>query len=296
MTNQLSTTIAQYDRVSDLADRFDALILDLWGVVMDGSHAYAGAPECLAELHARGKTVILLSNAPRREQAVVERLAGMGIEHALYDRIVTSGEASRMALETRDDPAFAEMGRRFLYIGPTKDADLLAGLDYAAAAVEEADFILNTGIVDDDDPLDKYDALLRAAAARGLPMVCTNPDRVVVRHSGQRVLCAGALAEFYETMDGVAHYFGKPYGGVYQVCFDLLDGTDPARVLAVGDTLETDIAGAQAFGLKTVLVQGGVLAEPLGIDWGASAPPDRLEKLCNEHGVTPDMAIPALVW
>ncbi len=296
MTNQISTTIAEYDRVSDLVDRFDALILDLWGVVMDGSHAYAGARECLAELHARGKTVILLSNAPRREQAVVELLAGMGIEHALYDRIVTSGEASRIALETRSEPAFAEIGRRFLYIGPAKDTGLLDGLDYAPAPVEEADFVLNTGIVDDDDPLDKYADTLRAAAARGLPMVCTNPDRVVVRHSGQRVLCAGALAEAYEAMGGVAHYFGKPYRGVYQVCFDLLDGTDPARVFAVGDTLETDIAGAQAFGLKTVLVQGGVLAEPLGIDWGASAPAGRLEKLCAEHGVTPDMTIPALVW
>lgn len=296
MTSQTATTIAHYDRVSELADRFDALILDLWGVVMDGHHAYAGAPECLAELHARGKTVILLSNAPRREQAVVERLAGMGIDHALYDRIVTSGEASRIALETRADPAFAAMGRRFLYIGPTKDAGLLDGLDYTPTPVEDADFVLNTGIEEDDDPLEKYDAVLRAACARGLPMVCTNPDRVVVRHTGQRVLCAGALAEAYEAMGGTAHYFGKPYGGVYQVCFDILDGIDPARVLAVGDTLETDIAGAQAVGLKTVLVQGGVLAEPLDIAWGTSVPPDRLEKLCVEHGVIPDMTIPALVW
>lgn len=296
MTSETATSIAQFDRVSDLADRFDALILDLWGVVMDGSHAYPGAADCLGELHAGGKTVILLSNAPRREQAVVERLAGMDIAHSLYDRIVTSGEASRLALETRIDPEFAEMGRRFLYIGPSKDAGLLDGLDYAPAPVEDADFVLNTGIVDDDDPLEKYDDILRAAAARDLPMVCTNPDKVVVRHSGQRVLCAGALAVAYEAMGGVAHYFGKPYGGVYQVCFDILDGVDPARVVAIGDTLETDIAGAQAFGLKTVLVQGGVLAEPLGIEWGASAPADRLEKLCAEHGVMPDMTIPALVW
>ena len=188
MTSETATTIAQFDRVSDLADRFDALILDLWGVVMDGTHAYAGAPECLAELHARGKTVILLSNAPRREQAVVERLAGMGIAHALYDRIVTSGEASRIALETRSEPAFAEIGRRFLYIGPDKDKGLLDGLDYAPTTVEDADFVLNTGIVDDDDPLEKYDDILHAAHARDLPMVCTNPDKVVVRHSGQRVL------------------------------------------------------------------------------------------------------------
>jgi HAD superfamily hydrolase (TIGR01459 family) len=289
-------TISQFARVSDLADRFDALILDLWGVVMDGTHAYEGAPECMAELHAHGKKIILLSNAPRRESAVAERLAGMGIDAKLYDRIVSSGEASRIALETRSDPAFAALGRCYYYVGPGRDANLLEGLDYEAAPLESADFLLNTGIVDDDDPVEKYHSMLTTAAGRGLPMVCTNPDRVVVRHSGQRVLCAGALAEAYEAMGGQVHYFGKPYPAIYDVCFDMLDGIDRARVLAVGDTLETDIAGAKAVGLETVLVQGGVLAEPLGITWGESAPDDRLRALCAEHGTMPDMALPALIW
>lgn len=289
-------TITQVARLSDIDDRFDALILDLWGVVMDGTHAYPGAPECLGELHARGKKIILLSNAPRRESAVAERLAGMGIHAGLYDRIVSSGEASRLALESRDDPAFAAMGRRYHYVGPERDANLLDGLDYQAAPLDEADFLLNTGIVDDDDPLDSYRPMLTAAAARALPMVCTNPDRVVVRHSGQRVLCAGALAEVYGEMGAPVHYFGKPYPAVYEVCFGLLDGIDRSRVLAVGDSLETDIAGAKAAGLETVLVLGGILADPLGIEWGDAAPADRLQALCAEHGVMPNMAIPALIW
>ena len=289
-------TISQFARVSELADRFDALILDLWGVVMDGTHAYDGAPECMAALHDHGKKIILLSNAPRRESAVAERLAGMGIDAKLYDRIVSSGEASRIALETRADPAFAALGRRYHYVGPDRDANLLDGLDYQAAPLETADFLLNTGIFDDDDPLEKYSPMLTTASGRGLAMVCTNPDRVVVRHSGQRVLCAGALAEAYEGMGGQVHYFGKPYPAIYDVCFDLLDGIDRGRVLAVGDTLETDIAGAQSVGLGTVLVQGGVLAEPLGITWGESASDDRLQALCAEHGTMPDMALPALIW
>ena len=289
-------TIAQFARLSDIADRFDALILDLWGVVMDGTHAYPGALECLGELHARGKTVILLSNAPRRESAVAERLAGMGIHDRLYDRIVSSGEASRLALETRADAAFAAMGRRYHYVGPDRDANLLDGLDYQAAALDEADFVLNTGIVDDDDPLETYQPMLAAAAARALPMVCTNPDRVVVRHSGQRVLCAGALAEAYQALGATVHYVGKPYPAVYDVCFGLLDGIARARVLAVGDSLETDIAGAKAVGLDTVLVLGGILADPLGIEWGDAAPEDRLQLLCAERGVIPDMVVPALIW
>jgi HAD superfamily hydrolase (TIGR01459 family) len=288
-------TIALYRSLGRIEDRFDALILDLWGVVMDGTAPYRGAPECLARLHERGKTVLLLSNAPRRETVVAERLAGMGIGPALYDRIVSSGEASRRALERRADPAFAAL-RRYLYIGPDRDRGLLAGLDYREAALETADFVLNTGVADDSDTLEMVRPTLAAARARDLPMVCTNPDRVVVRHSGERVLCAGALAEAYEALGGVVHYFGKPHRAVYELCFELLERVDRARVLAVGDSLETDIAGAKAAGLATVLVLGGVLAEPLGIEWGELAPRERLEALCAEHGVLPDIAIPALVW
>ena len=139
-------------------------------------------------------------------------------------------------------------------------------------------------------------SMLAEAAARALPMVCTNPDRIVVRHSGQRVLCAGALAEAYAEMGATVHYFGKPYPAVYNVCFGLLDGIERSRVLAVGDSLETDIAGAKAVGLETLLVLGGILADPLGIEWGDAAPEDRLQSLCAEHGVIPDMAVPALIW
>ncbi len=288
-------TITTHRQVRDIADRFDALILDLWGVVMDGTAPYDGARECLAELRARGKRIILLSNAPRREGMVAERLAGMGIGDEYYDRIVSSGEASRQALEARAGD-FANLGRRYHYLGPARDANLLDGLDYSAVAVDEADFLLNTGIEDDNDPLDKYQPALATAAQRALPMICTNPDRVVVRHSGQRVLCAGALADSYAALGGPVHYFGKPHAAVYEACFALLDGTVRERVWAIGDSLETDIAGASAAGLETVLVLGGILAEPLGIAWGELAPPERIEALCAKHAITPDRAIPALIW
>ena len=288
-------SIVLHARLRDIADRFDALILDLWGVVMDGTAPYPGATECLGELRAHGKRVILLSNAPRREAMVAERLAGMGIGAALYDRIVSSGEASRQALARRAG-AFATIGRRYAYLGPARDAALLDGLDYREASVAEADFVLNTGLEDDNDELDAYRPLLTAARARDLPMVCANPDRVVVRHSGQRVLCAGALAAAYEAMGGSVHYFGKPHAAVYDACFALLDGIARPRILAIGDSLETDIAGAQGVGLETMLVLGGILAEPLGLAWGDSASPERIAALCTTHGVMPRMAIPTLAW
>jgi len=290
-------TIAFHDRLSAIEDRFDALILDLWGVVMDGTDPYPGAADCLRALRRAGKRVVLLSNAPRRESVVAERLAGMGIGRDLYDHIVSSGEASYQALARRDRPPFDTLGRRYLYMGPERDRGLLDGLDYEAAPVDRADFVLVTGVVDDSDGLDRYHGDLAAAAARHLPLVCTNPDRVVVRQSGQRVLCAGAQAALYEDeFGGAVHYFGKPHPGVYEVCFEILEGVSRARILAVGDNLETDIRGAAALGLGTVLVQGGVLAEPLGLAWGESAPLDRLEALCAGHGVMPEATIPVLAW
>lgn len=286
-------TIAHVPRLSALADRFDALLLDVWGVVMDGTAPYPGAAECLAALVGAGKTVLLLSNAPRRAARVAERLAAIGIAPALYDGIVSSGEASRAAVEAGRIPG---LGGAFYHLGPDSDAGLLDGLDVAPAPLDRADFVLNTGLLSDDDTVEAHRAELDAARARGLPMICANPDREVVRHNACRALCAGALAEAYAARGGTVHYFGKPWPAVYDRCLERLGGAAPGRVFAVGDNLDTDIAGAQRRGLPTVLVQGGVLAAPLGIAWGESAPPPALAALCRRRGIVPDMTIPALVW
>ena len=286
-------TIAHFSRMSALADRFDALLLDIWGVVMDGVDAYPGAAQCLAELRGAGKTVILLSNAPRREARVAERLGGIGIAPELYTRIVSSGEASRAAVE---NGRIAGLGRRYFHMGPPRDAGLLEGLEVAETSLGEADFVLNTGLFDDDDTPDRHSGELEAARARGLPMICANPDLEVVRQGGRRALCAGALAEAYAALGGMVYYFGKPYPAVYEHCLALLNGASRERVFAIGDNLKTDIAGAHARGLPTVLVQGGVLAAPLGLEWGQTASPAALERLCRARGVIPDMTIPALVW
>ncbi len=293
----MSEPIEMLARFAPLAPRFDAFILDIWGVVMDGAAPYPGARECMSRLREDGKRVVLLSNAPRREAMVAERLAEIGIGPELYDRIVSSGEASRQALERRTTPELAAFGPNYLYIGHEKDSGLLDGLDYARVdGAGEADFVLNTGIIDDSDTLERFRPGLEAARPRDLPMICANPDLVVVRHGGARVLCAGAIAAEYERMGGTVHYFGKPHGAIYQACFDVLDGIAKPRMLAVGDNLDTDIAGAAAVGLRTALVLGGVLADALGIASGETAPAEKVAALCAQRGVTPDMAVPALVW
>jgi len=285
--------------LAPLAARYDAFILDLWGVIHDGIAPYPGVLDGLGRLRAAGKRVVLLSNAPRRSAKVAAELGRMGIDDALYDAVLTSGEATRIALTRRDDAAFAALGRRYLFIGKDGDRDLLDGLDYRSVDdVAEADFLLDTGLgLGPEGPLGVADYAdpLAAARARALPMVCANPDLAVIR-GGRREACAGALAQHYAGLGGAVLYRGKPYPEIYRLCRTLLDGASTGRVLAVGDGLATDIVGARDAGIDALLVTGGLLADAWGVDPAAPPDPARVAAACAEAGVAPIAAIAALTW
>ncbi|MFQ5784462.1 MAG: TIGR01459 family HAD-type hydrolase [Alphaproteobacteria bacterium] len=293
-------TVPLVSGVAPLADAYDGFILDLWGVVHDGAAPYPGVLDCLRRLRAAGKRIVLLSNAPRLAPRAAAVLRRMGLDDALYDRLVTSGDATRAAFESLDDPWYAALGRRYLFLGKPADADLLDGLGYAAVDdLAAADFLLDTGLAERADggkgEVDDYRDVLRRAAARGLPMVCANPDLAAIR-AGASEACAGALAAAYAALGGAVGYRGKPYPEVYELCFAALDGVARDRVLAVGDSLATDIAGAGAVGLDSLLVTGGLLAHAWGL--GRETPPDpaRLAAACADAGAIPTAAIPRLVW
>ena len=215
----------------------------------------------------------------------------------LYDQILTSGEASRSALAERTDPRMAALGRRYFYIGPDRDQGLLKGLDYTCTYnLRKADFVLATGVVNDNDKLDRYETDLRNAVALQLPLICANPDHVVVRQNGDRVICAGAIAQKFKEMGGTTYYFGTPHATFYHTCLNQLKNVSPKRILAIGDTLRTDIKGAQTANLTTALVLGGILAKELNIAWGEIPPQKQLKTLCMNQGIYPDFAFPTFVW
>lgn len=284
------------DGLAQLADRYDGFILDIWGVLMDGVAPYPGAAETLSELQTAGKQVLLLSNAPRVPAMVAERLSGMNMPPALYSRIVSSGGASRDALE-RKAGAFADFGDRYFFIGPDRDLGLLDGLDYRRCdSPGTADFLLNVGPFEDTDTIEDFDAILKQGVRRRLPMVCANPDIVIVRQNGDRVLCAGAIAEAYEALGGTVHSFGKPYQPIYDYCLAAMPDIAVKRIVAVGDNLDTDIAGASNAGIDTVLVTGGVLAETLETPWGEAAPLNRVKKICDAKNQRPNFYVPIFRW
>jgi len=283
--------------ISPLAEIYDVFILDIWGVLMDGLQPYPSAPTCLKKLREQNKRIILLSNAPRRAHLVGEKLESIGISTSLYDQILSSGEATRLALSSRSDKFLEGLGNTYFYIGPDRDNGLLDGLNYQRSEnLEKSDFILNTGPNDGSDHPEMYDRLLEKSYNCGLPMICANPDRVVVRQTGERLLCAGALADRYERCGGHVVYFGKPHKKIYSILFDQLAECPKQNIVAVGDTLGTDIQGAHYFGLATTLVVGGVTAAELGLSGGHMPSSRKLEKHCSQAGITPTYAVPMFVW
>src|SRR5438034_4248270 len=277
-----------------LAPEYDGFILDLWGVVHDGTAPFPGVLDCMARLIGAGKRLVLLSNAPRRSDDVVRRIARIGVPEGLYHGVMSSGEEAWQYLHRRDEPFYAALGRRCLHLGSERDLEIREGLDLVFVnEPAEADFILNTGPAEWDDTIEDYTPALGAARARGLPMVCANPDLVVI-HDGKPALCAGALAEEYETIGGRVRWHGKPHPSVYDSCLGLLGIADRRRILAIGDSLRTDIAGAEGAGIASLLIAGGVHAAEFGADGALDL--DRIAAAIEKSGTHPIGVAARFVW
>lgn len=279
------------ERFKPLAAEYDGFVLDLWGVIHDGVHPYPGAVNCLARLRAAGRRVVFLSNAPRRAAPVREALRDMGIADKLHDGVITSGEATYVMLRDRPDSWWRALGTRLYHLGPERDRTVFAdlGVDEVSNPCD-ASFVLNTGPDDHASPTDPaaFDAVLQACRAAALPMICANPDLEVIR-GGVRVVCAGTLAQRYAEMGGDVRSLGKPNPAIYGPVLDLLC-LPRKRVLAVGDSLRTDIAGAAAAGIASAWVLGGIhrmnLCESL----------DRIEAEARDAALSPVATLPRFAW
>jgi len=287
-------TLRPISGLRDLVADYDGYILDLWGVVHDGVRPYPGVLDCMARLVEAGKRVVLLSNAPRRADDVVRRIAAIGVPAGLYHGVMSSGEEAWQHLKRRDDLFYAGLGRVCLHICSGRDLEIREGL--GLSYVDDpglAEFILNTGPADWDDTIDDYAPILAACREHDLKMVCANPD-LTVMHGAKLALCAGALAEHYRAIGGTVRWHGKPHRSVYESCFALLGIDDRSRILAIGDSLRTDIAGANGAEIDSLLIAGGLHAREF-------APGGRLDLACiadatKAAGVRPDAVAVRFNW
>jgi HAD superfamily hydrolase (TIGR01459 family) len=284
-----ATTTQPLTGFASIADRFDLCLCDIWGVVHNGVAAHREAVEALVAMRAAGVSVVLVTNAPRPRAEIKRQLDGFGVPAAAYDAIVTSGDVCRGLIRAR-------AGEPVYMLGPDRDLPLIAGLKAPRVGPDDAAYILCTGLFDDEtETAQTYAGLLSDFAARGLTLICANPDLVVER-GGRIVPCAGSLALAYEELGGQAIYAGKPHAPIYEAALALGEeargsAIDRARICGVGDAIRTDIAGANAFGAESVMVLAGIHAQDLmEASWEARHGwfADQLHR--------PHYALPHLVW
>lgn len=244
--------------LSEIADRYDAVLCDVWGVIHNGHKSFTEATDALARFQATRGPVVLISNAPRPAESVRPQLDQLAVPREAWSGFVTSGDATRtMLVERAPGPVFA--------LGPDRDAPLYDGLPLEFVGLEEAAFICCTGLIDDDtETAEDYRERLMQAKARDLVLICANPDRVVQR--GDRLVpCAGALADLYTSIGGEVIMIGKPFAPTYDLAIaeaTKLAGRplDRARILCIGDGVGTDVKGADNQGLDCLFVSGGIHA------------------------------------
>jgi HAD superfamily hydrolase (TIGR01459 family) len=250
--------------LQEIAGDYDAIVCDVWGVLHDGVQAFPDACDALKNFRQSCGRVVLLTNAPRPPADVMRQLQGLGMPEDCVDAIVSSGGASRDDIAVRAAEA-KSAGRklRMMHIGPERDRPIFAGLAVDVCGPENAEVVLLSGLDDHDtDTPEMYRGRLEKVRARALPVICANPD-ILVPIGGKIVYCAGAVAKLYEEMGGRVIYYGKPKPPIYAMALEA--ARSHKRVLAIGDALETDIAGAHQAGLDALFVAGGLHAAEVGV-------------------------------
>lgn len=273
--------------VAGLAPTSDGWIVDIWGVMHNGIAPHARAVDACRRFRASGGVVLLVSNAPRPNTAVMAQLDGIGVPRDAYTAILSSGDVTR-------DMIVPWQGKPLFHLGPARDKGLFEGFDIRFADAQTCAVVICSGLLDDTkDTPETYRPVLETLRARAVPMICANPD-IRVERGEKLVYCAGAVAQLYGEMGGAVTYAGKPWPPIYDRAvreIGRLAGRDVprARILAIGDGLETDIKGAGAAGIRSVFIASAIHVE-------AALDDAELDRLFAGRPHPPVAALDTLAW
>jgi HAD superfamily hydrolase (TIGR01459 family) len=259
------TSLRFVEQLRDLVGGVEVILSDIWGVVHNGLESFPEACEALHTYRQQGGTVILITNAPRPADSVQRQLRKLGVADDTYDAIVSSGDLTRHYVA-------GHPGRKVFWVGPERDSSIYRGLDLTLGPIEQADYIVCTGLFDDEtETAEDYRDTLLQARERQLTLICANPD-IVVERGDRLIFCAGAIAELYRELGGEVIFYGKPHRPIYDRAMELATerrgrAIPLDRVLAIGDSVRTDLAGAHGFGINCLFVTRGIHAEEFaGVD------------------------------
>lgn len=276
----------------EIADRFDHVLLDQWGTVHEGKAVFPEARSCIRALRTAGKRVVILSNSGKRSDDNAERLAKLGLPRNEHDGVLTSGEVVWRGLQERAVAPFNQLGRRALLIG-SNVLSMIDGLDVVAVTNPmRAEFVWLASLDETNADPEAWRDDLEGFAARGLPMLCANPDLTMFTSKGL-LPAPGALARLYAQLGGTVHYIGKPHAAIFTAALRLLGDPKPERVLVVGDSLDHDVEGGRRAGMLTALITAGVHGKALADARDVAA---AIRDLSGDAQRTPNWAIPRLTW
>jgi len=264
--------------LGQIESKYDTFFIDLWGVVHNGIELHLEAINVLENLNKLNKRFVLMSNAPRPSKSIENFLLKLKINKIFLKNIFTSGEAALKSLQKNS------YGKFFYHLGPKRDNSLFKGFEENEKKLENADFILCTGLLDEyEDSLDYYKNLLKNYTK--LKMVCTNPDLVVHRGKEQEY-CAGAVAEIFKKIGGEVIYFGKPYPEIYNFCTKQNE-----KVLVIGDNIRTDIKGANNMNFDSLFITSGVHRDEF-----LNSQYQNYDNILNKYGSKTNYYQERLVW
>ena len=264
------------NHLSDVFDDYDTFVIDLWGVIHDGIKLNAKAIDAVDQLKKKSKKIVFLSNAPRPSAKVVDFLLKLKMNKDYLSNVITSGEAAMHAINQN------KFGKKFFHLGPSRDNSIFEKVKENKTNIDNCDFILCTGLFDEhENDLDYYKKFL--AEHNSKKLVCTNPD-LVVHRGNKKEYCAGSIAKIFESLGGIAVYYGKPYKEIYEMCFQKNE-----KVLAIGDNLRTDIKGANNLKKDSLFISTGVHRDEFNND-------SELEVLLERYKVNANYFQEELKW
>ena len=263
---------------SEIVNFYDIFFFDLYGVTHNGISLFPNLINIFKKVKAMKKKIIFVSNAPRQSIKIKNFLKSIGLDQSLYFDVVSSGDI------TRDDYLVNLKRKKYFFIGAKKDRDFCKGLKiFEEKKLEKSNFILNLGLNFGETVRD-YNNILKQAAKLNLPMICVNPDLEVIRGK-KKEICAGALALKYEKFGGKVQYYGKPYKKIYQECLKRIKFNNKKKILAIGDSIRTDILGAKNFSIDSALILSGIHKKI-----------KEIEKICKKTNIYPKFLFNKLEW
>jgi HAD superfamily hydrolase (TIGR01459 family) len=233
----------QIDRLSDIAQKFDGMLIDQFGVIHDGEKLYPGTLNILQELHRLRIRVGVMTNSGKRAAANRERLLHMGLPREHFVDVVSSGEVAYHSLGDKKAFLIGRTGQDYGFDGVPFVSD-----------IRDAEVILILGSDLPHTTMESYEMLFQTTS---LPAICCNPDKLMLTRYGLQP-APGAIAKLYEDMGGHVSWIGKPYAEIYSAALKRIGM--PRHVLCVGDSAEHDVAGGRRAGLATLLVMTGISA------------------------------------